>query len=65
MRGSYGLVLFVFGILVIIAEAIKRDFVPLRWMAVIHLVATFGAAWVGVAGLIRIASFPERDVANE
>lgn len=55
MRGSYGLVMVVFGLLVIAAHRLHPTFIPVSWLAAIHLVLAFGVAWVAVAVIVRTA----------
>ncbi len=55
MHGSYGLVMFVFGLLVTAAHRLDHAFIPVNWLPTIHLVLAFGAAWTSVAVLVRMA----------
>ncbi len=54
MGGAYGLVLFVFGALVDLAQSRNPDFIPSAWLPAVNLVMTFGIAWLLVAIAVRL-----------
>ncbi len=55
MRGSYGLLLALFGLIVMVGDTLDPAFVPMRWLQVVHLAFSLGVAWAAVAVLVRVA----------
>ena len=68
MRGSYGLVLVLFGVLVELARVVNiphlRD-LPVVWVQAIDLLALFGLAWTMAAVVVRELVGVVRGLSND